>query len=65
MAQESTSGRAGTLARNWFFRGRIVTLDEVREKIENLTTASVLDFVQSHPASEFTVLTIGPAPLNS
>ena len=65
MAQESTSGRASTLARNWFFRGRVVTLDEVRQKIEALTIKSVIEFVQSHPAKDFTILTIGPAPLNS
>lgn len=65
MAQESTSGRAATLARNWFFRGRVVPLQEVREKIEQLTTDSVLEFVRSHPAKDFTVLTIGPATLKS
>jgi predicted Zn-dependent peptidase len=63
MAQESTSGRAGSLARNWFYLDRIVTLDEVRAKIEALTTQAVLDYVKSHPAKEFTILTIGPSPL--
>lgn len=65
MAQESTSGRAGSLARNWFYLGRIVTLDEVRAKIDALTTKTVLDYVHSHPAQDFTVLTIGPEPLKA
>ena len=65
MAQESTGGRAGSLARNWFFLGRVVTLDEVRAKIEALTTDSVLDYVRTHPAADFTVLTIGSEPLAS
>jgi predicted Zn-dependent peptidase len=64
MAQESTGGRAGSLARNWFYLGRVVTLDEVRAKIEALTTNSVLEYIQAHPAGNFTVLTIGPEPLN-
>jgi predicted Zn-dependent peptidase len=64
MAQESTGGRAGSLARNWFYLGRVVTLDEVRAKIEALTTDSVLEYIQAHPAGNFTVLTIGPEPLN-
>jgi predicted Zn-dependent peptidase len=64
MAQESTGGRAGSLARNWFYLGRVVTLEEVRAKIEALTTATVLDYVHAYPAKEFTVLTIGPEPLN-
>ena len=63
MAQESTGGRAGSLARNWFYLGRIVTLDEVRSKIEALTTQSVLDYVNQFPAKDFTILTIGPEAL--
>ena len=63
MAQESTAGRAGSLARNWFHLNRVITLDEVRAKIEALTTQSVLDYVKSHPARDFTLLTIGPNPL--
>jgi predicted Zn-dependent peptidase len=63
MAQESTGGRAGSLARNWFYLGRVVTLDEVRAKIEGLTVRSVLDYVNAYPANEFTLLTIGPEPL--
>lgn len=63
MAQESTGGRAGSLARNWFHLNRVVTLDEVRAKIEALTVASVLEYVNSHPAKDFTLLTIGPNPL--
>jgi len=65
MAQESTGGRAGSLARNWFYLNRVVTLDEVRSKIEALTVRSVLDYVHAYPAKEFTLLTIGPESLNS
>lgn len=63
MAQESTAGRAGSLARNWHYLGRIVTLEEVRNKIEALTTDSVLEYVRAYPAKDTTVLTIGPEPL--
>lgn len=65
MAQESTGGRAGSLARNWFYLDRVVTLDEVRAKIEALTTDSVLEYVRSYPAKDFTILTIGPEPLKT
>ncbi len=65
MAQESTGGRAGSLARNWFYLGRVVTLEEVRAKIEALTTQSVLEYVRAYPAANFTILTIGSAPLVS
>ena len=63
MAQESTAGRAGSLARNWFHLGCVMTLEEVRAKIEALTVKSVLDYVHTYPASNFTVLTIGPQAL--
>ena len=63
MAQESTGGRAGSLARNWFYLNRNVTLDEVRSKIEALTTDSVLEYIKSHPAQDFTILTIGEKSL--
>lgn len=63
MQQESSRGRAGSLARNWFFLEQIRTLDEVRQKIDELTVESVLDYVHRHPARDFTVLTIGPEEL--
>ncbi len=63
MQQESTIARAGSLARDWFHLGRITTLDEVRQKIEALTVETVLEYIQAYPARDFTVLTIGPEPL--
>jgi predicted Zn-dependent peptidase len=63
MAQESSGSRAASLARNWYHLGRVVTLDEVRAKIEELTPATVLDYVHAHPAKDFSILTIGPEPL--
>ncbi len=60
MSQESTSARAGSIARDWYHLGRIVTLEEVRQKINALTPQQVLDYVRHHPAADFTVMTIGP-----
>lgn len=60
MSQESTSARAASMARDWYHLGRVVTLDEVREKIEALTPQRVVDYVHRHPAANFTVMTIGP-----
>jgi predicted Zn-dependent peptidase len=63
MAQESSGSRAASLARNWYHLGRVVSLEEVRTKIEELTVPIVLDYVHAHPARDFTILTIGPEPL--
>ncbi len=63
MAQESSGSRAASLARNWYHLGRVVTLDEIRAKIEALTVQTVLDYVHAHPAQDFSILTIGPESL--
>ena len=63
MQQESSRGRSSSLARNWFLLGEIRTLEEVRDKIDALTTESILDYVHRMPAEDFTVLTIGPNAL--
>ncbi|MBM81324.1 MAG: peptidase M16 [Planctomycetaceae bacterium] len=63
MQQESTFSRALSIARDWYFLGRVRTLAEVYDKIESLTVESVLDYAKQHPAGDFTILTIGPEPL--
>jgi predicted Zn-dependent peptidase len=63
MQQESTRGRARTMAAHWHHLGRVVTLDEVRQKIDALSVKSIQDFLDNHPPEGFTILTIGPDPL--
>jgi predicted Zn-dependent peptidase len=63
MQQESSSSRASSNARDWYYLGRVTTLDEVREKIEALTVDTLLAHIAKHPAKDFTILTLGPEPL--
>jgi predicted Zn-dependent peptidase len=63
MQQESSSSRAGSIARDWYFLGRVTTLEEVRREIESLTVPRLLNHLESHPAQNFTILTLGPTPL--
>lgn len=63
MQQESSSSRASSNARDWYHLGRVTTLEEVREKIEALTVDSLLAHIAAHPAKDFTILTLGPQPL--
>lgn len=63
MQQESSSSRASSIARDWYHLGRVTTLDEVRGRIEELTVPILLDHIHSHPARDFTILTLGPQPL--
>jgi predicted Zn-dependent peptidase len=63
MQQESSSARASSIARDWYHLGRVETLDEVREKIEALTVKMLLEHIAGHPPKDFTILTLGPEPL--
>jgi predicted Zn-dependent peptidase len=63
MQQESSSSRASSIARDWYHLGRVTTLAEVRSRIEELTVPILLDHIHAHPARDFTILTLGPRPL--
>jgi predicted Zn-dependent peptidase len=63
MQQESSTSRASSIAHDWYHLGRVATLEEVRSRIEALTVDSVLAHIRSHRPREFTILTLGPEPL--
>jgi predicted Zn-dependent peptidase len=63
MQQESTSARSSSLARDWFHLGRARTLEEVAAIVDALSADSINAFLQDNPPQEFTVLTLGPQPL--
>jgi predicted Zn-dependent peptidase len=63
MQQESSSARASRLARDWFLRDRVVTLDEIHQKLDELTPHRIADYLNAHPVEHLTLLTIGPQPL--
>ena len=63
MAQESSMSRAGSLASDWYYLGRVRPLDEIAGKLDELTPASVGDFARAHAPTEMTILTLGPTPL--
>lgn len=63
MQQESTRARARTMAAHWHHLRDVLTLEQVRKKIDSLTIESIQKFLDAHPPKDFTVLTIGPEPL--
>lgn len=63
MQQESTRARARTMAAHWHHLGKVLTLDQVRGKVDSLTLESIQNFLNGRPPANFTVLTIGPDPL--
>jgi predicted Zn-dependent peptidase len=63
MQEESTSARAGAIASDWYYYGRVRSLDEVQHEIDSLTTARIVDYCRRMPLKEFTLVTMGPKPL--
>lgn len=63
MQEESMLARSSILARNWFHLGRVRTLDEVAAEIDRLNPQRIEAYLDRHPPREFTILTLGPKPL--
>ena len=63
MQQESTSARALALASDWYNLGRVRSFDEIQSAVNALTPEGVLSHVRRHPPADFTIVTLGPKPL--
>jgi predicted Zn-dependent peptidase len=65
MQQESTSSRAGSLASDWYYLGRVRSLDEIQTAVDGLTPGSILEHLRRCPPADFTIVTLGPQPLSA
>jgi predicted Zn-dependent peptidase len=63
MQQESSMGRSGSIASDWFHLGRVRSLDEISAALDALTPESVGAFAAESAAKDLTILTLGPNPL--
>ncbi len=63
MQQESSSSRSSSIARDWYHLGRVRTLDELSRVIDALSCESINAYLAAHPPGDFTVVTLGPQPL--
>ncbi|HUY31924.1 MAG TPA: pitrilysin family protein [Pirellulales bacterium] len=63
MQQESSSARSAALARDWYYLGRARTLDEVSAIVDALSPESINAYLAGHRPSDFTIVTLGPKPL--
>src|SRR5207248_5403817 len=48
MQEESTSARAGAIASDWFFLGRIRTIEEIQEAIDSLSPKKIVEHAQRY-----------------
>ncbi len=63
MQQESSSSRSGSIAREWHHLGRVRTVEEIGRKVDELSCDSINRYIAAHPPGDFTVVTLGPQPL--
>ena len=63
MQGESTSARAGAIAHDYFMRGRIRTLDEIKNAIDSVSLADVNDYLKANKPGPYTIVTVGPKEL--
>ena len=63
MQEESTSARAGVLARSWYHLGRVRSLAEIAAAVDALTPAAVTAYLERWPPRNFVLATLGPQPL--
>jgi predicted Zn-dependent peptidase len=63
MQEESTSARAGALASDWYYLGRVRTVEEIQAAIDGLTPARITAYIKAHPSRDLTLVTLGKNPL--
>jgi predicted Zn-dependent peptidase len=63
MQEESTSARAGAIATDWYYLGRVRPFDEIQAIIDGLTPGAILGYLDRCPVRNVTLVTLGPAPL--
>jgi predicted Zn-dependent peptidase len=63
MSGESSGSRAGSIAHDYFTRGRIRTLDEIKRDIDAVTLDRVNAYLKLNRPGPFTVVVVGPKEL--
>jgi len=65
MQEESTSARAGALASDWYYLGRVRAKEEIQAAIDGLSPEAIVEHVKQYPPKDFTIVTLGPKPLKT
>lgn len=63
MQQESSVARSGSIARDWYHLGRVRTIEEIERIVGGLTCEGINAYLAEHPPRDFTIVTLGPQPL--
>lgn len=63
MQQESSASRAGSISADWYHLGRIRSMEEIGEILDNLTCDSINTYLKKNPPQNFSVVTLGEKKL--
>ncbi len=64
MAQESSMSRSGALASDWYYLGRVRSIQEISAALDALTPEGVSAYAANMARpDDLTILTLGPTPL--
>ncbi len=64
MEQESSMSRSVSLVSDWYHLGRVRSLEEIMAEIDALTVDEMNAYLAAHPPGDWTIVTLGPEPLN-
>ena len=64
LPRRSTMSRSASLASDWYYLGRVRTLDEIASALDALTPEAVGAFAARQPLDDLTILTLGPNALD-
>lgn len=63
MQEESTSARAGAIASDWYYYGRVRTLEEIQNEVNAMTAEKITAYCREKPLVNGTLVTMGPKAL--
>ena len=63
MQQESSSARAGGIARQWYHLGHVRSLADELERLDRLSVESVRTWLEAHPPTDLSIVSLGRNPL--
>lgn len=63
MQQESSTARSTAIVLDWYHLGCVRTLEELGLLLDALTHETINAYLAQHPPRDFTVVTLGPRPL--
>jgi predicted Zn-dependent peptidase len=63
MSGESTGARSATIAHDFFMRGRIRTMDEIKAEVDSVTLDQVNTYLKNNKPGPFTIVIVGPKQL--